>query len=368
MRKWLSMILVSSLVTLAGCGVPNPKAPAESKSSSATPSSEVKEINIAGGTGVIENFIREEIIPKYQQKTGIKVNYTSGQSNETISKVEIQKNAPELDLVFVTPTEAQNAVNKGLIEQVDEKQIPNLSKLDDQYVLLGKNGTPFMGFVVTPVYNKKSFEENHWKPIESWNDLIRAEYKGKTGFADVTNDYGFTILYNLARANGGSEDNLEPGLNKAKDLAGYSDTFYKGSTQIMAALQQGAADLAVLPSYSIYELVSSGLPLKMAIPKEGAPLQGFHALLVKNSKHQNAAQEFINLCISEDIQKVLADSSFYPVIKGTKVSDKVEQIIGLKESDKIYKPDVEILAKARPEMVDRFSKEVSPLLGKKVNK
>jgi putative spermidine/putrescine transport system substrate-binding protein len=368
MKKWLGLFLVLCMASLAGCGVPNPKASTVSKTTSATSSSEVKEISIAGGTGVWENAIREVIIPKFLQKTGVKVNYTSGQSNELISKVDIQKNAPELDVVFVTPTEAQIAINKGLTEKVDESLIPNISKLDDRYVLLGKAGTPVAGYVVSPVYNTKVFEKNQWQPIASWNDLIRPEYKGRTGFADVTNDYGFTILYNLARANGGSEEKLEPGLNKGKELAGYSDTFYKGSTQIMAALQQGAADIAVLPSYSVYDLVSSGLPLKMAIPSEGVPLQGFYGLLVKNSTHQKVSQEFINFCLSDEIQNALADSSFYPVLKGMKVSAKYEPIVGLKESDKVYKPDVEKLAKARPDMIDKWSKEVSPLLGKNVKK
>jgi putative spermidine/putrescine transport system substrate-binding protein len=365
MKRLICICLISVILSFTGCGVPNAKAPGETKPSA---SDGTKEITIAGNGGKIEKAIRDLIAPKFKEKYGVKINYIPGLSGEILSKVELQKNAPSIDIAMYVPLDVQRSSAKGLTETLDESSIPNLAKIDERYTAVDKVGVPVFGYVIAPAYNTKTFEKNGIAPIASWNDLIRADYKGKTAYADIANDWGFTILYNLAKANGGSLDNLEPGLQKAKELAGYSDTFYKNSTQMMPAVQQGAADVTVMGSYAIADLSVSGVPIKMVIPKEGAPIQAFSATIVKNAPNKKAAQDFLNFMISEEAQKLIADSGFYPVLKGMKVSQKYEAVIGLKENDPVFRPDVLKLSEIRSTWTDRWSKEVTPELGKKVKK
>lgn len=367
MKRWISIGLAFALAILAGCGVPNAKPPGDAKPSNTSSGSET-EITVAANGGKIEKAIREVIGPKFKEKYGIKVNFVAGLSGEILSKVELQKNAPQIDVAMYVPLDVQRAADKGLTETLDPAAIPNMAKIDSRFVAVENVGVPVFGLVIAPAYNTKTFEKNGWAPITSWNDLIRPEYKGKTAFADIANDWGFAILYNLANANGGSLDNLEPGLQKAKQLASYSETFYKNSTQMMPAVQQGAADVTVMGSYAIAELVDSGVPLKMVIPKEGAPLQAFSATVVKNAPHKKAAIDFINFLISEESQKLIAESGFYPVLKGMKVAPKYEAAIGLKDSDPVFRPDVKKLSQIRATWTDRWAKEVTPELGKNVKK
>jgi putative spermidine/putrescine transport system substrate-binding protein len=373
MKRFVSSLLIMGLATMTGCGVPTAKqpssSPASSNSTDSKPASgDAKSITIAANGGKIEKAIRDGIGPKFTEKTGIKVNFIAGLSGEILSKVELQKNAPEIDIAMYVPVDVQRAEQKGLTETLDEAAIPNLSKVDTRYSAVEKVGAPIFGYVIAPAYNTKTFEANKLAPIESWNDLIRPEYKGKTAFADIVNDWGFTILYSLANANGGSLDNMEPGLQKAKELAAYSDTFYKNSTQMMPAVQQGNADVTVMGSYSIAELAAGGVPLKMVVPKEGVPLQAFSATMVKNAPHKKAAEDFLNYLLSEESQKQIGDSGFYPVLKGMKVSDQYAASIGLKESDKAFKPDIAKMSSIRNTWSDRWAKEVTPELGKKVKK
>lgn len=266
------------------------------------------------------------------------------------------------------PIDVQRAKEKGLTEPLDETNVPALKNVDPRFIVVEKTAAPAFGLVIAPAYNTEAFEKNNIKPIESWNDIARPEYKGRTAFSDISNDWGFNTLYALALANGGSIDNMEPGLKKAKELAGYSSTFYKNSTQMMPAMQQGAADVTVMGSYAIGDLAVSGVPLKMVVPKEGVPLQAFSATLVKNTPHKKEALDFINYLVGEEAQKATADAGFYPVVKGMKLSEKYEPFIGLKETDKTYKPDFAKFAKMRAEWSDRWSKEVTPQLGKLLKK
>ncbi|MGG0286767.1 polyamine ABC transporter substrate-binding protein [Peribacillus butanolivorans] len=359
MKKILSLLVVLMLAAMSGC------APTPQKSTGASGEGTTKKITIAGNGGKIEKIIREEIAPKFKEETGIEINYIAGLSGEILSKVELQKKAPQIDIAFFVPLDVARANEKGLVEVIDKTKVPNLKNVDSRFIAIDNVAAPAFGLVNAPAYNTESFKKNKIKPIESWNDLASPAYKGKTAFADISNDWGFNTLYSFALANGGSIDNLEPGLKKAKELAGYSSTFYKNSTQMMPAIQQGAADVTVMGSYVIADLaVNSGLPLKMVVPKEGVYMHAFSATLVKNSPNQQEAIDFINYLISEESQKTSAEAGFYPVLKGMKLPEKYESVIGLKESDKTYKPDVKKLAEIRSEWTDRWSKEVTPELGK----
>ncbi|KIL35473.1 ABC transporter substrate-binding protein [Cohnella kolymensis] len=367
MKRLLTIGLVLGMVSVAACGVPNPKASDEAAQTNESEKVST-EITIASNGGKVERAIRDVIAPKFKEKYGIKVNYIAGLSSENLSKVELQKNAPQIDIAMYAPLDVQRAYTKGLTEPLDEKSIPNLSKVDPRFVAVDKVGLPVFGYVYAPAYNTETFEKNGIGPVNSWNDLVRAEYKGKTAYADITSDFGFATFYSLAKANGGSLDNLEPGLEKAKELAGYSDTFYKNSTQMIPAMQQGAADITVLTSYSIAELIESGVPLKMALPKEGVPLQAANFTIVKNAPNKKAAQDFLNFLITEESQKLFAEEAFYPVLKGMKVAPKYEASIGLKDTDPVFSPDVVKLGEIRAAWTERYAKEVTPELGKKVKK
>lgn len=368
MQKFITIIAVFLLAILTGCGVPTAQKPAETQTGTAPEQGGAKQLTVAGNGGKIEKAIRDVIAPKFKEKTGIQINYVAGLSGEILSKVELQKNAPQIDIALYVPVDVQRAKEKGLTDPIDETNVPALKDVDPRFIVVEKTAAPAFGLVIAPAYNTDAFEKNGFKPIESWNDLARPDYKGKTAFADISNDWGFNTLYALALANGGSTDNMEPGLKKAKELAGYSSTFYKNSTQMMPAMQQGAADITVMGSYAIGDLATSGVPLKMVVPKEGVPLQAFSATLVKNTPHKQEALEFINYLIGEESQKAASDAGFYPVVKGMKLSDKYEPYIGLKETDKTFKPDFAAFAKIRAEWTDRWSKEVTPQLGKLVGK
>jgi putative spermidine/putrescine transport system substrate-binding protein len=363
MKKIISMLVVLMLVALVGCAAPNPQKPANSQTASSK--GDTKSITISGNGGKIEKAIRDVIAPKFEKETGIKVNYVAGLSGEILSKVELQKNSPQIDIAIFVPVDVQRANEKGLIGNIDEKIAPNLKGVDSRFVPLENVAVPVFGLAIAPAYNTEVFKKEGIKPIDSWNDLASGDYKGKTAFADIMNDWGFNTLYNLAVANGGGLDNMEPGLKKAKELAGYSSTFYKNSTQMMPAIQQGAADVTVMGSYVIADLaVNSGIPLKMVVPKEGVNINAFSAALVKNAPNEKAAKEFINYLISEESQKAISEEGFYPIVKGMELPEKYQEIIGLKDTDKTYKMDLEKMSAIRGEVTEKWAKEVTPELGK----
>ncbi|MEC1154499.1 extracellular solute-binding protein [Cytobacillus horneckiae] len=365
MKKLIAILSILMLLALTACGAPTPQKAGEQASTENKESGD-KTITIAGNGGVIERTIRDVIAPKYKEATGVTINYVPGLSGEILSKVELQKNAPQIDIAFFVPTDVYRAKEKDLTDVITESNVPNMKGVNKDFIAVEEAGAPVFGLAIAPAYNTEAFDKNGWGPIESWNDLVSERYEGRTAFVDITNDWGFNTLNALAMANGGGTDNVEPGIEKAKELAAYSTTFYKNSTQVMPAIQQGAADITVMGSYVIGELALSGIPLKMAVPKEGVPLQSFSATLVKNTPKEEAALEFINYLVGEEAQGLIAEQGFYPVAEGMELPEKYQESIGLKEGDATFSPDVPKFAEVRAEWSDRWNKEVVPEIGKQL--
>lgn len=383
-----SQLLAVVMMILVGCGAPTPAKPGEQTGSSSnnesmnsssgnstrassgselsTDLSGIKDITVAANGGKIERAIRDVIGPKFKEKTGISINFIAGLSGEILSKVELQKNAPQIDVAFYVPLDVKRAQDKGLVEEIGSTHIPNYAHLDQRFIAVDGVGAPVFGLTIAPLYNTEIFAKNGWKAPESWNDLINAQYGGKTVIADIGNDWGFTVLYNLALANGGSLDDLTPGLEKAKELARFSNTFYKNSTQMMPAFQQGEGVIGVMGSYATADLAVSGLPVKMIVPKEGAPLQAFSATIVKGTPKKAAAEAFIDYLLSDEAQTLIAKEAFYPVVQGVSIDPQYVDIIGYTKDDPLYRPDILKLAEIRSTWVDRWNQEVIPQLGKGV--
>lgn len=382
----LTQLLVVLVMILVGCGAPTPAKPGESISPSAnnesmksstdnlskettgsavsTDLSGIKDITVAANGGKIERAIRDVIGPKFKEKTGISINFIAGLSGEILSKVELQKNAPQIDVAFYVPLDVKRAQDKGLIEEIDSTNVPNYAHLDERFIAVDGAGAPVFGLTIAPLYNTEVFAKNGWKTPVSWNDLINPQYGGKTVIADIGNDWGFTVLYNLALANGGTLDDLTPGLEKAKELARFSNTFYKNSTQMMPAFQQGEGVIGVMGSYATADLAVSGLPVKMIVPKEGSPLQAFSATIVKGTPKKAAAEAFIDYLLSDEAQALIAKEAFYPVVQSVGIDPQYVDIIGYSKDDPLYRPDILKLAEIRSTWVDRWNQEIIPLLGK----
>jgi putative spermidine/putrescine transport system substrate-binding protein len=367
MKKIVTLFLLVILIGLTACGSPRApvgQTPQGEDKRVEQPEDGIKQITVASIGGKIERLIRDDFAPKFTKKTGIKVNYVSGISSEIYSKLQLQKNAPQIDIATLVPGDVIRAANAGLTEKIDPNKFPNMSKMDQKYVY-GDSGIPIFGYTVGIAYNTKIFDENGWSEPTSWNDLYREEFKGKTAYPEITNEWGFAAYYNLGMANGGSLDNLDPAIEKAKEIAAISDTFYKNSTQMLPVMQQETAAVSILANYVVTDLVDSGLPIKMNIPNEGSPLQSLSALITKDTPRKAEAEQFINFIISETSQEKIAQSGFYSVLTDIELPEKYESVIGIKETDKVYTPDFIKIADVREMWTERFVKEVVPELGKK---
>src|SRR5690554_6067114 len=84
------------------------------------------EVVFAGYGGTIEQTMRDEIIPAFEEKTGIKVQYVVGTALGNYSKVLAAKNSPEIDVYWSNELTHVAGKALGLYTALDEEVVTNI--------------------------------------------------------------------------------------------------------------------------------------------------------------------------------------------------------------------------------------------------
>ena len=123
-RLFAALLAATSLLALTACGGGKTEAPKtdDSKTEQPAESSGSKELS------VYTAFPESEVIyyfNKFEQETGIKINYVRLSAGEMLTRVEAEKDNPQATLMFGGSTDNYiAAVDKGLLEAYQPVQDP----------------------------------------------------------------------------------------------------------------------------------------------------------------------------------------------------------------------------------------------------
>jgi putative spermidine/putrescine transport system substrate-binding protein len=361
MVKRLGVFVLATSLILAGCGTAaKTTSSTPSTSGTATDTSKPKTLVVACYGGSFEKGMKENIIPQFEKKFNAKVTYITGSSTDTLAKLQAQKDKPQIDVAFIDDGPQAQAKAFGLLAPFDKAKLTNLANVydlakdpDNIGVGVGVNGTGLC-------YNEKTFTEKSWAAPTSWNDLAKPEFKGKLVLPSFANTYGVHMLVMLAKANGGSETNIEPGFAKLKDVAKNAVTFDK-TADVSNYFMQGETVASAWGLSRVNTLKDKNFPIGFVYPKEGTVALLPIVSLVKNAPNPDLAQEFVNFVLAEDAQKTLAKDVFMgPVNKNVKLDQDVaaKVIYGETNINKLLKVDWKTINEKRAEWTERINKEI----------
>ena len=72
-----------------------------------------KTFYVAGYGGSFEQTMRKEIIPAFEKKHGVKVEYVAGNSTDTLAKLQAQKANQQIDVAIVDDGPMYQAIQLG---------------------------------------------------------------------------------------------------------------------------------------------------------------------------------------------------------------------------------------------------------------
>src|SRR5256885_3137584 len=182
---------------------------------SSTPlTAQQKTLTVAAYGGSWEQTLRKFVIPAFEQKHGVKVEYVAGNSTDTLAKLQAQKANQQIDVAIVDDGPMYQAINLGFCAPIQGLPVSDVYESarykENKAVGIGLVGTGIM-------YNTKYFKEKGWAPPTSWNDLKDPKYRKLLVIPPINNSYGLYTLVTFARLNGGNEKNIDPGFKVMKE-------------------------------------------------------------------------------------------------------------------------------------------------------
>lgn len=369
MKKWGKVVSITALcgVLLAGCGS-STEQPAATKGAEASKAQAAlqpeKQLVVAGNGATVEQLMKDEIFKKFNEKyPDVKLTYVAGVSTEIVAKVKAQKASPQIDVTIIEGGEQEAGRKEGLWEAITVKDIPNAKNVGTDLKVNENSGVTVNFTPMGISYNAEIVKAKGLPVPQSWNDLAKPEMKGNITLAEVSSNFGRSALIMLAYANGGSEKNMDPGFEKFKTIAGYMPTFAKSAAQLQQNLQNKTAAYTTWTMARSLVQKDAGLDLQFVIPKEGSNLVPNVATIVKGAKNPNAAKLFIDFLLTDEVQTLYGTKLYYNPATNVKLPDDIAKKLNF-DRKKVVKFDLETVGSKTPEWLDRFNKEVAPLVGK----
>ncbi len=324
MKKVCMMLATVALLAtaLAGCApapaatqAPPPPADTAAPAPTAVPTEDPEAAKLAGAKaegqvvsyGMTDDWVNLGAIWKeIQTRYSVVHTDTDMTSAEQITRLLAEKNAPVMDVAdigfdFVAPLIENNLAMPYKNTSFDK--IPaNFKDADGRWVVAYWGAISFL--VNTDLVKN---------PPQTWDDLLKPEYKDMVCSRDPSKStYATGSVLAAAYAHGGSEANVQPGLDFFKQLRD-SGNWRQGVVLNVAAVQKGECPISIVYDFDGFaKRDATGLPLQVIIPKDATVGMLFAEYISAVAPHPNAAKLEQDFLLSDEGQVMLAQGYAHP--------------------------------------------------------
>ena len=305
-------------------------------------------VSVWGGSW--RDMVANIIGKKFTAETGASVEYVTGGTIDRLNKEKLAKGNPESDITFTTSHVGWLYANDGLYEQLDLAKVPNARNLVQQAKISPYHiGT--WAYVYTIGYRPDLLKG---AAFGSWTDLWKPEVKGKLAAPDFDPSHLITVAAILS---GGDAATWEKGQAKLKELKPSFKAFYTNDANSQQLLANGETPVQVVLSMNAHYMISQGVPITLAIPKEGGVLGVDTVAIMKGSKKADLAYKFINTLYDPEIQADIAKlKKGSPAVLNAKVDPEIAKLPGVFTTAEQWSKQINIDPKLRAEKTAEWRK------------
>lgn len=346
---------------LAACGIRgsslDPPAEASSPLTDAAPTDvpdgSGRTLSVSLWGGETERAFVEAVIPAFTALTGAEVAFETGSGGERFNKLLAQKGSPTVDVFVNSAENVYQAKAQGLVQDLETARVPTLSDVGDWAKWPYGVSYGLLAFGLAGVAGLE-------QPVSSWNDLWRPDLVGKIAMPGIGHTQSPQVLTVISELNGGSIDDIEPGLAKLAELDPAVLHFFWTNW----APQAESGDVLVSPefNYQVVGMGDAGLEVSFVFPEEKAIAADNTMSVVAGTGREDLAHAFIDTALHADVNARFCsvwygspsneNAAILPEIEG-RVPAAVDIL------DKVRFFDVEMMAAKRPLWTQQMNQVVA---------
>lgn len=257
-------------------------------------------------------YMPQEVLDRFTAETGIKVVYTTYESNEAMfAKLKLLQ-GKGYDIVVPSTYFVSLMREQGLLSKIDKTKLTNFRNLDP--TVLGGPFDPENDYSVPYMWGSTGMMVNtkHVDPatVKSWKDLTRPEFKGKVLLSsDMRDTMGIALKALGYSVNTTNEEEIKAAYEFLVALKPSVLVFNVESTK--QAFIGEEVSIGMSWNGDAVIAMEENPNLAFIYPQEGLPLWLDSLCIPSGAEHKNNAHKFIDFTLRPEIAKLIVEEYLY---------------------------------------------------------
>lgn len=251
-----------------------------------------------------------DVNAQFEKETGIKVNYTTFDSNENMYN-KLKGGGANYDIVIPSDYMIARLIEEGLVQKIDFSNIPNYENIMDKYKNLyfdpnNEYSVPYNVGMVGVIYNTKMVEGTP----DSWDLLWDEKYSGQIMNFNNPRDAFAVAQFKLGISINTTDTNeWERAYEELKKQKPLVQSYVMD--EVFNKMESGEAAIAPYYAGDFLTMYDNNPDLAFYYPKEGMNIFVDSVCIPKSSQNKEAAELYINFLLREDVALANAEYICY---------------------------------------------------------
>lgn len=247
-----------------------------------------------------------DVNKEFEKLTGIKVNYATFESNETMYS-QIKGGGVSYDLIIPSDYMIERLINEDMLCEIDVSKLSNYKFIDSKYKGLfydkeEKYSVPFNVGMVGVIYNSALIDE----PEHSWGALWDEKYRDMSLNFSNPRDCFMTAQMLLGQSvNSTDKSDWDAALQKLKEGKDVLQSYVMD--EIYGKLETGEAAIGPYYAGDFLYMKEINEDLEFYYPEEGTNIFVDAVCVPKSAKNIDAAMMYINFLLEPEVSLANAE-------------------------------------------------------------
>ncbi len=253
------------------------------------------------------NYISSDVLKQFTQETGIKVNYTTYDSNETLyAKLKANPHTG-YDVIVPSTYFVDRMRQQGMLQALDKSRLPNFKNLNP--ALLNKSYDPDNHYSIPYFWTSTGMvinSKNHpVRSLQAWADFWSPRFRNQLLLLDDVHEVFSMALMVLGYSpNDADSEHIRLAYLKLKQLMPNVRLFNNDGVKSLFIDED--ISLGMAWNGDIYQAAQENPALRFIYPKEGFIISIDSMAIPIGASHVNNAYIFINFILRPDIAKKMS--------------------------------------------------------------